>query len=185
MAFVDIFNTDKKYNIIYADPPWPYNESGTKAKVKNRHYSMMQLDEICDLPIKELQAEKCILFLWVTAPRLPMAFEVMKAWGFQYHSLGFDWLKVSKEHRPMWGAGYYTRQNNEFCLIGVPERKERRIKPLVHDVLAPVIEQRREHSRKPDSVREQIVRVCGDVPRIELFARQYAEGWDCWGNEVS
>ena len=175
---------DKKYSIIYADPPWPYNESGTKAKVKDRHYSMMQLEEICSLPVKELQAEKCILFLWVTAPRLPMAFRVMEAWGFEYHSLGFDWLKVSKEGKPMWGPGYYTRQNNEFCLIGVPPRKANRIKPLVHDVLAPVIERRREHSRKPDAVRDEIVRICGDVPRIELFARQRFPGWDCWGDEA-
>lgn len=181
---VDIFNTSKKYNIIYADPPWPYNESGSKAKVKDRHYKMMQLEEICELPVNEIQAERSILFLWVTAPRLPMAFIVMQAWGFQYHSLGFDWLKVSKANKPMWGPGYYTRQNNEFCLIGVPANKKMRLKPLAHDVLASVVEQRREHSRKPDSVREKIVRICGDLPRIELFARQTAHGWDSWGNEV-
>ena len=134
--------------------------------------------------VKELQAEKCILFLWVTAPRLPMAFRVMEAWGFQYHSLGFDWLKVSKAGKPMWGPGYYTRQNNEFCLIGVPHNKKRRIRPMNHDVLAPVATQRREHSRKPDAIRESIVRICGDLPRVELFARQQAEGWDCWGNEI-
>lgn len=175
---------NKKYNIIYADPPWPYNESGSKAKVKNRHYPQMQLDEICALPIRALQAEQCILFLWVTAPRLPMALPVMEAWGFQYYSLGFDWLKVSKDGNPMWGPGYYTRQNNEFCLIGVPKEKDRRIKPCVHDVLVPVVEQRREHSRKPDCVRDNIVRICGDIPRIELFAREQCSGWDCWGNEV-
>jgi site-specific DNA-methyltransferase (adenine-specific) len=181
---VNIYNTDKKYNIIYADPPWPYNESGSKAKVKDCHYPMMQLNEICNLPIKNLQAENCILFLWVTAPRLPMAFRVMESWGFEYHSLGFDWLKISKNGKPMWGPGYYTRQNNEFCLVGVPRDKKRRLKPQVHDVLVPVIEQRREHSRKPDSVRDNIVRICGDHPRIELFARQSADGWDCWGNET-
>lgn len=180
----DIFSTDKKYNIIYADPPWPYNESGSNAMVKNRHYRMMQLDELCALPVKRLQAETCILFLWVTGPRLPMAFEIMKAWGFRYHSIGFDWLKVSKDGKPMWGPGYYTRQNNEFCLIGVPASKQARVKPLVHDVLAPVVEQRREHSRKPDSVRDSIARICGDLPRIELFARQSADGWDCWGDET-
>lgn len=175
---------NKKYNIIYADPPWPYNESGSNAKVKNRHYSMMQLNDICALPVKELQADSCILFLWVTGPRLPMAFSVMEAWGFQYHSLGFDWLKISKNNCPMWVPGYYTRQNNELCLIGVPKDKGSRIKPLVHDVLVPVIERRREHSRKPDSVRDSIVRICGDLPRIELFARQRTDGWDAWGDEL-
>ena len=145
---------------------------------------MMQLDDICALPVKDLQDDVCILFLWVTAPRLPMAFDVMKAWGFKYHSLGFDWLKVSKCGTPIINPGYYTRQNNEFCLIGVPDSKDRRIKPHVHDVRVCVLEERREHSRKPDSVRESIVRICGDVPRIELFAREEFEGWDVWGNEV-
>ena len=90
---------EKRYNIIYADPPWPYNESGTKAKVKDRHYKMMQLKDICALPVKSIQADKCILFLWVTMPRLQMAFDVMAAWGFAYHSLGFDWMKVRSEER--------------------------------------------------------------------------------------
>lgn len=175
---------DKKYSIIYADPPWPYNESGSKAKVKDKHYKMMQLDEICNLPIKDIQDEKCILFLWVTAPRLPMAFEVINAWGFVYHSLGFDWLKISKDGNPIINPGYYTRQNNEFCLIGVPYKKERRLKPLVHNIPVPVIEQRREHSRKPDQVRDSIVKICGDLPRIELFARQHFDGWDAWGDGV-
>lgn len=175
---------DRKYNIIYADPPWPYNESGTNAKVKDRHYKMMQIDDICAMPVKNLQADKCILFLWVTAPRLPMAFRVMDAWGFQYHSLGFDWLKVSASGKPRIGPGYYTRQNNEFCLIGVPKEKERRLKPLVHNISAAVVEERREHSRKPDIVRSHIVAICGDLPRIELFAREATAGWDVWGNEV-
>lgn len=153
--------------------------------MKDRHYPMMQLEEICALPVKDIQAEQCILFLWVTAPRLPMAFQVMEAWGFEYHSLGFDWLKTSKAGTPMWGPGYYTRQNNEFCLIGVPRERSRRIKPQVHNVLCCVSEQRREHSRKPDSIRDSIVRICGDLPRIELFARQTHGGWDVWGNEVN
>lgn len=177
--------TDKKYSIIYADPPWPYNESGSKAKVKDCHYRMMQLNEICALPVRELQAEKCILFLWVTGPRLPMAFTVMDAWGFQYHSLGFDWLKISKAGTPIINPGYYTRQNNEFCLIGVPVDKSRRLQPLVHNVRVPIIEPRREHSRKPDTARDAIVQICGDLPRIELFARQNPSGWDAWGDEAS
>lgn len=185
MSKVDIFDTQNKYQIIYADPAWPYNESGSKAKVKNLHYPMMQLDEICALPVKSLQADKCILFLWVTFPRLPMAFPVMEAWGLQYHSLAFDWTKLSANGKPKWGPGYYCRQNNEICLIGVPKEKDRRIKPLVHNVLCAIHELPREHSRKPDIVRNQIVNICGDLPRIELFARHEFSGWDCWGNEVS
>lgn len=174
----------KKYNIILADPPWPYNESGSNAKVKDKHYKMMQLEEICALPVKQIQGNPCILFLWVTAPRLPMAFTVMESWGFVYHSLGFDWMKVSKNGSPAWGAGYYTRQNNEFCLIGVQKDKGSRIKTLSHSIQVPVIEERREHSRKPDCVRESILKICGDLPRIELFAREEKEGWDVWGDET-
>lgn len=180
----EIFNTSNRYEIIYADPPWPYNESGSNAKVKDRHYPMMQLQDICNLPVKALQADQCILFLWVTGPRLPMAFEVIDAWGFRYHSLGFDWLKTSSSGKPMWGPGYYTRQNNELCLVEVPAEKHRRIKPESHSVIVPVCEQRREHSRKPDSVRNSIVQICGDRPRIELFARGEYDGWDVWGDEA-
>ena len=79
--------------------------------------------------------------------------------------------------------GYYTRQNTEVCLIGVKD-KNHRLKPLVRNILSVVHSERREHSRKPDCIRDYIVDICGDIPRIELFARQYADGWDCWGNEV-
>ena len=91
--------------------------------------------------------------------------------------------KTSKNGKPSWGMGYYTRQNTEICLIGVKDKKHR-IKPLVRNVLSVVHSERREHSRKPDCIRNFIVEICGDIPRIELFARQHAEGWDCWGNEV-
>lgn len=176
---------NKQYNIIYADPPWPYNESGTNAKVKDCHYKMMQLKDICALPVISLQAEKCILFLWVTMPRLPMAFEVMKAWGFVYHSLGFDWMKIGKNGNPIINPGYYSRQNNELCLIGVPVSRCRRMVPIVHDIRAAVVEERREHSRKPEIVRSEITRMFGaGATKIELFARERADGWDCWGEEA-
>lgn len=183
--FVDIFNTENKYNVIYADPPWPYNEGGTNSKVKDRHYKMMQLEDICNLPIINLKDSQSILFLWVTSSKFPLAFDVMKAWGFQYYNVGFDWLKVSKSGVPIINPGYYTRQNNEFCLIGVPKNKKHRMKPLVHDVRCAVVEPRREHSRKPNIVRDEISRLFGNANRIELFARHKFQGWDCWGNEVS
>ena len=180
---IDIFNTDKKYQIIYADPPWEYKESGSGNRVVKSHYPTMDIDSIKNLPIKDICNETSILFLWVTFPRLKQGIEVIEAWGFEYYGLGFDWVKTSKNGNPSWGMGYYTRQNTEICLIGV-KKKPNRIKPLVRDVLSVVHSERREHSRKPDCIREHIVRICGDIPRIELFARQYADGWDCWGNEV-
>ena len=184
---VDIFNTDKKYNIIYADPPWEYKESGTGirgcADLGKRYKGVMSIEEIKSLPIQKICEETSILFLWVTFPRLEQGLETIKAWGFTYYGLGFDWVKTTKNNTPCWGMGYYTRQNTEICLIGV-KKKPNRIKPLSRGVLSVVHSRRREHSRKPDEIRDYIVEICGDIPRIELFARQYADGWDCWGNEV-
>ena len=184
MAKVDIFNANKKYNIIYADPAWEYKESGSGNRVVKSHYPTMSIDEICKLPVKDICEEKAILFLWVTFPRREHGLETIKAWGFEYYGLGFDWVKTSKNGNPSWGMGYYTRQNTEVCLIGVRKDKKQRIKPLVRNVLSVVHSERREHSKKPDEIRDYITQICGDLPRIELFARQYADGWDCWGNEV-
>ena len=185
---VDIFSTDKKYNIIYADPPWEYKESGGGVRgcagLDKRYNGVMTKQEIFDLPVQRISAEKSILFLWVTFPRLEQGFETIKAWGFEYYGLAFDWVKMSKNGKPSWGMGYYTRQNTEVCLIGVKKDKAKRLKPLSRGVLSVIHSERREHSRKPDEVRKKIVEICGDLPRIELFSRQCADGWDCWGNET-
>lgn len=182
--FIDIFNTDKKYQIIYADPPWEYKESGSGNRVVHAHYPTMNINAIKELPVEQIAEETSILFLWVTFPRLEQGLEVIKAWGFQYYGLGFDWVKTSKNGNPAWGMGYYTRQNTEVCLIGVKKDRKKRLKPKVRNVLSVVHSERREHSRKPDEIRDNIVKICGDLPRIELFARQQVDGWDCWGNEV-
>ena len=181
--YVDIYNTDKKYNIIYADPPWEYKESGSGNRVVKAHYSTMNIEEIMKVPVKNVCENTSILFLWVTFPRLEQGIQVIKAWGFNYYGLGFDWVKLSKNGKPSWGMGYYTRQNTEICLIGVKDKKHR-IKPLARNVLSVIHSERRQHSRKPDEIRNNIVKICGDIPRIELFARQEVNGWDCWGNEV-
>ena len=180
---VDIHNTEKKYNIIYADPPWEYKESGSGSRVVKAHYPTMSIEDIKKLPVAEISAQTSILFLWVTFPRLKEGLETIEAWGFSYYGLGFDWVKTYKSGSPAYGMGYYTRQNTEICLIGVKD-KPYRIKPQARNILSVVHSLRREHSQKPDCIRDYIVKICGDIPRIELFARQYADGWDCWGNEV-
>ncbi len=184
---VDIFNTDKKYNIIYADPPWQYND---KMKMQGIHgmirgaecfYNTMNLEEIKKLPIKEISSENAILFMWVTMPLLDKAFEVIESWGFKYKTCGFCWVKRTKLGKIHLGMGHYTRGNAELCLIGIKKKK-----PYFHTrSLSQIVESEiRKHSQKPDEIRDKIVELCGDIPRIELFARQHAEGWDCWGNEV-
>jgi len=175
---------NKKYKIIYADPPWAYNESGSGSRVVDSKYTTMQIEDICKLPIKDISDDTCILFIWITFPRLKQGLDVIDLWGFEYYGLGFDWVKTSKNGNPSWGMGYYTRQNTEVCLIGVKKDKTKRIKPLVKNVLSVVHSERREHSRKPDIIKNHIVSICGDLPRIELFARTRTEGWDAWGNEV-
>ncbi|OQA48406.1 MAG: hypothetical protein BWY46_01413 [Firmicutes bacterium ADurb.Bin300] len=181
---VDIFNTNNKYSIIYADPPWEYKESGSGNRVVHAHYPTMTIEDICALPVAEISDDTSILFLWVTFPRLEMGLKVIKEWGFIYYGLGFNWVKTTAKGTPAWGMGYYTRQNAEICIIGVKKSKKNRIKPLVRNTLSVIHSPKREHSRKPDEIRNKIVDICGDLPRIELFARQYADGWDCWGNEV-
>ena len=111
---------------------------------------------------------------------LPQDFEVIKAWGFKYKTVAFTWVKENKSEGYFTGLGYWTRANPEMCLLatkGKPKRISKSVRQLVMD-------KRREHSRKPDRIRNDIVELCGDLPRIELFARQRVDGWDNWGNQV-
>ena len=174
---------NKKYQIIYADPPWQfknYNDD-TATNWAGGHYTLMTLDDIKNLPIKNISGEDCVLFLWVTYPTLPRAFEVIKAWGFEYKTVAFTWVKQDKSGMGIYlGMGYWTRSNAEICLLatkGNPKRENADVRQIV---LSP----RREHSQKPSEIRERIIRLLGDLPRIELFARRKVDGWDCWGNEV-
>lgn len=179
---IDIYNTTNKYNIIYADPPWSYKD---KALAGNRgaccKYSVMDTKGICDIPIRDIAADDCVLFMWVTMPKLNECFEVIKAWGFEYKTCAFVWIKQNKKSNSLfWGMGRWTRANAEICLIAT-KGKPKRVAANVHSVVMTPIE---EHSKKPNEVRNRIVSLCGDMPRIELFARQSVKGWDCWGNEV-
>ena len=173
---------DKKYNIIYADPAWTFklwsNKSGRKVSDK---YDLMSEKDIHTLPVNEIADDNCILFMWVTYPNLLEGLETIKKWGFTYKTCGFSWIKKNKKADSFfWGMGYWTRSNSELCLIAT-KGKPKRVSMGVHQI---VYESIREHSRKPDCVRDKIVELCGDLPRIELFARQRFDGWDCWGNEV-
>lgn len=179
---VDIYNTNKKYNIIYADPPWAYKDKATSGKRGCSYkYDTMTIEDVKNLPVKNIADTDCVLFLWVTMPMLPECFEIIKEWGFKYKTLAFNWIKTNKKNDSLfWGMGNWTRSNSELCLLAI-KGKPKRISAKVHSVVMSKI---REHSRKPDEVRNRIIELFGDIPRIELFARQQVEGWDCWGNEV-
>ena len=167
----------KKYSIIYADPPWQYRNKYLKRRGAESHYPTMNIEQIKNLPVSTICADDCFLFLWVTFPLLQEGLDVIRAWGFEYKTLGFSWFKLNKsDGRPFFGMGRYTRSNCELCLLGI------RGKPIVasNSVSSVIISHRQEHSQKPVKIYSKIVQLCGDLPRIELFARQQIGGWDMW-----
>ena len=175
--------SEKKYQIIYADPPWTYEKTGgTKSSrgMAKQFYQTMSLEKICGLRVADIAADNCALLLWSTYPKLPEALEVIRAWGFSYFGLGFEWVKKTKTGKDFFGMGYWTRANSEPCLLALKGK----MTPLRHDIRQIVETKLEEHSRKPAVVRTLITQLMGDLPRIELFARQRTEGWDAWGNEV-
>ena len=186
----------KKYQIIYADPAWNYNSrmalgKGAAKSSAEDYYNVMSIEDIMALPIKEISAKDCILFIWVTMPKLNEVFKVINAWGFEYKTCGFVWVKRNKVFSEkknknrngiddFMGQGRWVRQNAELCLIatkGKPKRISAKVRQIIYQPI-------QEHSKKPNEVRERIVELIGDLPRIELFARQKREGLDVWGNEV-
>ena len=172
----------KKYQIIYADPPWSYQNGGVPQGGVNAQYKTMSLSEIKALPISKMADNPSVLFLWATFPQIQEALEVMRSWGFEYKTLGFSWLKTNKDGSPFFGIGYYAKSNQEVCLLGVKGKAHSLVKS--NSVSSFVSTGRTKHSEKPHIFREKILELFGDLPRIELFARQKTEGWDVWGNEV-
>lgn len=182
-----------KYNIIYADPPWQYKDKSLNMGGAERHYKTLPIEEIKNLPVKNLSHKNCLLFIWVTFPLLLDCISVFNPWGFKYKTCGFVWVKTKPSLNinqaaffpvdsfdDYMGMGHYTRSNSEICLIGkkgTPEIINSSVKQIIYHP-------RLEHSRKPDETRDRIVRLCGDLPRIELFARTKTPGWDVWGNET-
>jgi len=181
-----------KYNIIYIDPPWTYRD---KAKAGNRgaecKYPVMSQKEIANLPINQIANDDCILFLWITMPKLDEVFAIINKWGFEYKTVAFVWVKKNKiKDTPFMGMGRWTRANAELCLLAT-KGKPKRISASVHQIIdtlddySPVIYSPIEgHSKKPDIVKDKIIELCSDLPRIEIFARQQTEGWDVLGNDI-
>ncbi len=170
----------KKYRVILADPPWSYNDkSKSHGGGAESHYPCMSTKDICNLKIPS--ADNAILFLWTTFPQLEEALKVIKAWGFVYKTLGFNWYKKNIKIDSMFlGMGYWTRSNSEYCLLATKGHPKRQSTGVFQIVEHP----RMKHSQKPNIIRDKIVELIGDLPRIELFAREKTKGWDVWGNEV-
>lgn len=180
-----------RYKYIYADPPWRFKNWSMKELVtrgekwarKNGRspYPVMKTEDIASMPVSDLAAKDSVLFLWATYPKLKDGLEVMEGWGFSFKTVGFTWTKLNPSGVGFhFGLGYWTRQNPELVLLGT-KGKPKRVDNTVPNL---VIHPRGEHSRKPDEVAKRIVKLMGDLPRLELFARRRMDGWDAWGNEI-
>lgn len=186
----DLIRAGKKFSVIYADPPWQFKVYSGKGKDRSaeHHYaaaengeSFQTIDEIKAMPMAELAAEDCALFLWGVWPELPGALEIIKAWGFKYKTSAFVWVKETKNSNgDHWGMGYWTRANSEPCLLATKGSPQRLAKDVHQIIRAPVSE----HSRKPDEAAARIERLVSG-PYLEIYARRPMKGWTTWGIEIA
>jgi len=173
----------KKYKVILADPPWLYNDKGSSKHPGASHkYNCMKLEDLMNLPIDIISDTDSVLFLWSTMPMLPNALKLVEAWGFKYKTIGFVWVKRNKKKKDGWfyGMGHWTRSNPEVVILGV-RGNPKRASANVHSIIESPI---KIHSSKPDELYDRIEELCGDVPRVELFARKTRDGWDSIGYEI-
>lgn len=179
------------YQILYADPPWSYQDASCSGGV-GKEYKTMATTAIGNLPVSRLAAPDAVLFIWATYPKIADMFDLLPRWGFTFKSIAFQWIKTrgafpDGSAKPFLGLGRWTRGNTEPCFLAVRGKPKRiscgvsqLITTLEEDlVVAPV----GRHSAKPPEVRDRIVTLMGDLPRIELFARDRTPGWDVWGND--
>lgn len=182
-----------KYNILYVDPPWEFQNKNTGGSMKsgaNAHYNTMSIDELMDLDIDKVIDENSVLFMWWVGSQPQVAIDLVNKWGFKLKNMnGFVWVKKTKNWKDFFGMGFWTRQGSENCLIAVRgniKRDKNNIRSVVYeDDFSETIEAINErHSKKPNIFRKKIVELMGDVPRLEMFAREKCEGFDVWGDEI-
>lgn len=170
-----------QFPIIYADPPWKFRTRSDLGRGRSPRYKVMTVEDIAALPIERLAAKDCWLFIWATNPNTPDVFRVIDGWGFTFSGVFQTWVKLNAYGEQMhFGMGYGSRQNTERIYLARRGRPKRLCASIPELLFWPV----QEHSRKPSVVRHRIVRFAGDVPRIELFARERPDGWTAWGDEV-
>lgn len=195
------------YSLIYADPPWSYGNNASNGAARD-HYDTMKLIDLKRLPVWALAAENAVLAMWYTGTHNREAIELAEAWGFTVRTMkGFTWVKLNalaESHinkalaagevedfydfldllngQTRMNGGNHTRANTEDLLIATRgvglERRDAGVKQVIYSPLG-------EHSEKPAEARHRLERLYGEVPRIELFSRSAAPGWDHWGNQVA
>ncbi len=178
-----------KYNIIYADPPWKYgsktalnNTKGNKIEPLSKHYKTMPINEIKDLPIKNITDKDCACFLWCTDSHLKEGIEVLESWGFKYKTVAFNWIKKTNKGNTYYNVAPWTLKSSELCLLGTKGKMNKyKIKNNVKQLIE---EERTKHSKKPLEAIRRIEEIFGNIPRIELFCRFPRKDWHVWGDEV-
>ena len=183
----------KKYNIIYADPPWDFKNKKTGGSLKSsasQKYTTTSIETLKRIDVQSVCHDDCMLFMWWVGSMPQEAIDLVSAWGFELKNMnGFVWNKLTANRKPHFGMGFYTRAGSESMLIA----RKGRFKPFAKNVravlsrdqqiqaegVAPPI-----HSRKPAQFRDLIVELCGDLPRLEMFSREAVDGWDRCGFEA-
>lgn len=184
--FIDIYNTDKKYKVILADPPWSFNSKKTGGSMtsgsEHQYKSVMSIEELKKMPVADLADDDCLLVMWWVGSQPQEALDLCKAWGFKVANMnGFIWNKLTKHGLPFFGMGFYSRAGSESALIAVKGKASNLIKD--HSVRAVRSAVVGKHSAKPHEFYDDIEKMTGTTG-IELFARNTKEKWDCYGNEV-
>ena len=192
----------KKYQVIYADPPWLFKTYSDKGKDRSpeQHYKCMTMEDIKNLPIQDIADDDCVLFIWATYPMLNQCLETIKAWGFTYKTIGFTWVKLLKKWKDRsidygiikeseqieklmaMGLGYITRANPEICIYATKGKPKRPNSKSIRNLVISAIDI---HSKKPLEVVNRLNIMYPDSAKIELFARKKIhKDWDYWGDEI-
>lgn len=179
-----------KYNVIYCDVPWTYgsksainNSTGNTIVPLSEHYKSLSTKEVKELPINEISADDCACFFWVTDSHLKEGIEVLEKWGFKYTTIAFNWIKKTVNGNTCVNVAPWTLKSSEICLLGTKGTLTKYKKN--NSVMQLVEAERTTHSKKPDEVRKRIETLFGDIPRIELFARdKNIPGWDAIGDGI-
>lgn len=188
----DLNTEQKKYSIILADPPWQFNNKKTGGSMVSgaaHHYLTTGIEGLKQIDVNSITKENAVLFMWYVGAMPQEAIDLVHAWGFTIKNMnGFVWNKLTQKNKPHFGMGFYTRAGSESVIIATKGK----FKPVSHSVRAVFNADAQVqfegkalvHSRKPNQVRDLIVELCGDLPRLEMFARESAKGWSVFGNDV-
>jgi len=178
---IDVSNIRKKYDLIYIDPPWSYDKKVGQG-VADNVYDTVPLEDIKNIPIKSMLKEDGVVWCWVTFPMLLKEIpELIEAWGLDYVTVCFNWIKLNDNGTPFFGIGHHTKSNGEICII---LRKGKGLKVIDNTISQVILTKKDRHSKKPHICYSRLECLYGNKDRLEMFARHKREGWDVFGNQI-